>query len=166
MEGVRAYAFRGGLSLICLLAMGWAALPPGADPGWPLPDRIERAVTGAATWYSGMPPGSGPDWETAARDVPGGEPAKGARLMRDHGCGACHRIPGIRGARGRFGPALDRVAQGRGYVAGVVANRPGGLVRWIVEPTTLSPGTAMPDLGVTEDEARHMAAYLYAVGGR
>jgi cytochrome c len=36
------------------------------------------------------------------------------------------------------------------------------MVRWIVNPQQFSPQTAMPATGITEEEARDVAAYLYA----
>jgi cytochrome c1 len=35
------------------------------------------------------------------------------------------------------------------------------LIKWIRNPQQIEPGTAMPDLGVSEDEAGDIAAYLY-----
>jgi cytochrome c1 len=37
------------------------------------------------------------------------------------------------------------------------------LIRWIETPQAIEPGTAMPNLGVTEQRARDMAAYLYTL---
>jgi cytochrome c1 len=45
-------------------------------------------------------------------------------------------------------------------VGGVLPNSPDNMVRWIRKPQKVSPLTAMPDLGVTERDARDMAAYL------
>jgi len=45
-------------------------------------------------------------------------------------------------------------------LGGVLSNSPDNMVRWIREPQQASPLTAMPDLGVTERDARDMAAYL------
>jgi cytochrome c1 len=44
----------------------------------------------------------------------------------------------------------------------VVPNSAGNLEQWIMHPRSLSPKTAMPELGVTQAEARDMAAYLYS----
>ena len=79
--------------------------------------------------------------------------------MSRYGCAGCHTIPGVRGASGRVGPPLQRFA-GRVYVGGVLTNRPDHLVRWIVNPRAVSPRTAMPVTGISEAEARHVAAYL------
>jgi cytochrome c1 len=94
--------------------------------------------------------------------VPGGDPGRGEVAIRSYGCGACHVIPGIRGARGMVGPPLTGFAQ-RIYIAGEVTNTPEHLVTWIQVPQSIEPGTAMPNLGVTEQQARDIAAYLYTL---
>ena len=94
--------------------------------------------------------------------VAGGDPERGVAAIERYGCGGCHTIPGIRAARGTVGPPLTDYAA-RGYVAGVLPNWPRHLVRWIIDPPSISPQTAMPALGVGE-EARDIAAYLYTLG--
>jgi cytochrome c2 len=95
--------------------------------------------------------------------VAGGDPERGATAIAAYGCGGCHTISGIGGAEGTVGPPLTDYAM-RGYVAGVLPNWPRHLVRWIVNPPAISPQTAMPALGVTEQDARDIAAYLYTLG--
>jgi cytochrome c2 len=95
--------------------------------------------------------------------VPGGDPERGVVAIGAYGCGGCHAIPGIRGANGTVGPPLSDFAT-RGYVAGVRPNWPRHLVQWIIDPPAIAPETAMPRLGVSEQEARDMAAYLYTLG--
>lgn len=96
------------------------------------------------------------------RQVSGGTPELGRVAFQKYGCGGCHRIPGVPQADGRVAPPLTDFAD-RAYVAGVVPNEPDALVKWIVDPHEVNPGTAMPDLAVTEADARHMAAYLYTL---
>jgi cytochrome c2 len=91
--------------------------------------------------------------------VPGGDAARGHQLIQHYGCGSCHTIPGVKGAGGLVAPPLTHWAQ-RGYVAGILGNTPDNLVNWIQHPRQIVPGTDMPDLGVTEQEARSIAAYL------
>jgi cytochrome c len=93
--------------------------------------------------------------------VTDGDPRRAPALIEAYGCGTCHRIPGVNGALGRIGPPLTRFAD-RAYVAGVLANTPANLVHWIRNPQSVVPGNAMPDMGVTERDARDIAAYLYA----
>jgi cytochrome c2 len=84
----------------------------------------------------------------------------GQQLLLRYGCVACHRIPGLPDAQGQAGPPLERMAY-RSYIGGVLPNTQQNMVRWIMHPRDVSPGTAMPELGVSADEARDMAAYLY-----
>lgn len=93
--------------------------------------------------------------------VPGGEAARGRQEIQEYGCGGCHVIAGIPGATGLVGPNLSGL-KGRIYVGGALANTPDNLIRWIMDPQEVATGTAMPDLGVTEQEARDIAAFLYA----
>jgi cytochrome c2 len=95
----------------------------------------------------------------AAR-LTGGNPSRGPAAIRRFGCGSCHVIPGVPGAAGQVGPPLAGVG-GRAYIAGVLTNTADHMVRWIVNPRAVDSLTAMPTLGVTEGEARDIAAYLY-----
>lgn len=94
--------------------------------------------------------------------IPGADPERGRELVVAYGCGACHVIPGIPGAAGAVGPPLTDFAD-RGFIAGSLRNEPAALVRWIRFPQEVEPGTVMPDLGVGEPQARHIAAYLYTL---
>jgi len=91
-----------------------------------------------------------------------GDPNKGKDLILAVGCGACHIVPGIVGANGTVGPPLDHMAR-RQYVAGVLRNTPENLVHWIQHPQQVVPGNAMPEMGISEEEAKQMAAYLYTL---
>jgi mono/diheme cytochrome c family protein len=84
---------------------------------------------------------------------------RGRIALQQYACVACHRIPGITGAEAHVGPPLAGIAS-RTIVGGVLPNSPDSMLRWIREPHKVSPLTAMPDLGVTERDARDMAAYL------
>ena len=75
------------------------------------------------------------------------------------GCSFCHTIPGVRGADGTVGPPLTQFGR-RVYIAGSLVNNQENLVYWIQEPDEVEPGTAMPDLGVSEEDALNMSAYL------
>lgn len=91
----------------------------------------------------------------------GGNPRAGQQLVARYGCAACHEIKGIAHADSQVGPSLTKIRDS-GYVGGVLPNSAANLVRWIMHPRTYSPKTAMPELGVSESEARDMAAYLYS----
>jgi cytochrome c len=89
-----------------------------------------------------------------------GNAENGKLLLRQYGCGACHRIPGVAAADGNVGPPLAGVAR-RVYLGGVLPNTPQNMVRWIRGPQKVDPLTVMPDLQVGEAHARDMVAYLY-----
>jgi len=88
-----------------------------------------------------------------------GDPVRGRHVMQQHGCIACHEIPGIVGASAPVGPPLDRMAM-HSFIGGVLENTPQNMVRWLRAPEQFVPDGAMPNLGVPERDARDMAAYL------
>ena len=98
-----------------------------------------------------------------AAAMTGGDPARGPDLMRKYGCQSCHTIPGVVGADGLVGPPLAGIAS-RSYIARRAAQRAG-------QHAALDPRirrrvdslTAMPNVGVTPSDARHIAAYLYTL---
>jgi cytochrome c1 len=99
--------------------------------------------------------------ETRPR-VDGGDPARGKAAIERYACTACHVIPGVPGYGSNVGPPLRKMAL-RGYIGGVLPNRPDDMVRWLRDPPAIDPRTAMPNLGITEAEAKDMAAYLYTL---
>ena len=98
----------------------------------------------------------------AGRIVRGGSPSLGADAIRRYGCGSCHTIPGIRTARGLVGPPLTHWSK-RSFIAGELSNTPDNLVRWLVDPKAVEPGTDMPRLGLSTQTARNVAAYLEGI---
>lgn len=94
--------------------------------------------------------------------IAGADAGRGHAALQRYGCGTCHVIPGIRGAEGLVGPPLDAFGN-RSLIAGQLPNRPAVLVRWIVDAPALIPETGMPDIGVSEADAKDMAAYLYTL---
>ena len=113
------------------------------------------------------------EWEASVPAAPDGEPPAGAvavsgtagdaeagkRAINQYLCATCHRIPGIVGAAKHVGPPLDGIAT-RKYIAGVLPNTPENMIRWLRHPRRIDPLSAMPDLNVTDKDARDMAAYL------
>ncbi|MFT0624092.1 c-type cytochrome [Ectopseudomonas guguanensis] len=89
-----------------------------------------------------------------------GNPERGRELTHAYGCGSCHRIPHVPGANGRVGPSLEQIAR-RGYIAGLLPNYEEQMVRWLQRPQAVDPHTAMPDVGLSADEARDIAAFLH-----
>jgi len=84
---------------------------------------------------------------------------KGRALFVSKGCVACHTVEGVPGATGKVGPELTTIAS-RPQIAGVVENTPDNLKRWLKNPPGLKPGTAMPNLGLTDEEVDNLVAFL------
>lgn len=100
---------------------------------------------------------------SGTRDTPGAlaaaDPQRGRQLMAHYQCGRCHVATEVPAAAGRIGPPLDGFGQ-RSYIAGELPNTPDNLVRWLRDPQAAVPGAAMPRMGLSEADARDVAAYL------
>jgi cytochrome c2 len=96
------------------------------------------------------------------RVASGGNARDGRGVIQSAGCGACHTIPGIHAAHGELGPPLNSFSR-RTMIAGELPNTPDNLVRWIENPPSVESGTAMPNLGLDDQQARDAAAYLYTL---
>jgi len=115
---------------------------------------LAMSVTAALFWQQHRS-------ESVGRTMTGGDPARAPAVIRRYGCGGCHTIPGIPGGDGQVGGPLADIIH-RVYVGGVVTNSPENLVQWIVSPQAFSPRSAMPTTGISQAEARDVAAYLYS----
>ncbi len=94
-----------------------------------------------------------------ASETTGGIPEHGKKAIGKHGCAACHTIDGI-SSEAMVGPPLTRMAA-RSYLAGNMQNNAANLIRFIQHPRAVHNDTAMPEIGLTDQEARDIAAYLY-----
>src|SRR5579859_839272 len=89
--------FRGVCNMLC-----------GAGHSGMLFRVTTQATADFQTWLQQQQSGTA----APAAPVPsgGGDPAVGAQLIQQKGCGTCHTIPGIPGANGAVGPNLAGVA--------------------------------------------------------
>lgn len=90
---------------------------------------------------------------------------RGLEVIRATGCGACHRVPGLSWPQGRLGPPLAGFAEST-LIAGELPNRPDILARYVRAAPSLIPGSTMPAIPMTEEDARNVAAYLYTLRRR
>ncbi|MGZ2410661.1 cytochrome c2 [Sphingomonas sp. F9_3S_D5_B_2] len=97
---------------------------------------------------------------THAAAITHGDPWRGEAMFIQYGCGSCHALKNVRNATGTVGPPLDGVAL-RVIIGGHLTNTPTNMQKWIRDPQQVSPGTAMPDLNVGEQDARDITAFLY-----
>ena len=97
-----------------------------------------------------------------AAELTGGNPLAGRQDIRDKGCISCHTVSSVPGARGLVGPTLDGVAD-RSVIAGELPNTPENMVSWIQHPHRVQPKTVMPEMNLSEQDSRNIAAYLYTL---
>lgn len=93
----------------------------------------------------------------AARMAP--DAPRGLRTLRQYGCQGCHMIPDVTGPVVHVGPTLHEFAK-RPLIASALPNTRDNVVRWLMDPRSVRPRTLMPDLGVTEQHALDIHAYL------
>lgn len=91
--------------------------------------------------------------------------ARGRQLVSDKGCVACHAFPDVPWPRGRLGPSLEDFGR-QHLIAGRLPNQPGVLMHFVRNAPALLPGTAMPAIPMTDQEARDVTAYLVQLGPR
>ncbi len=115
------------------------------------------ALVQVSTWL--LLAACGADIESRQEPQTSGDARRGRAALERHDCDVCHVIPGVRGTAGRVGPSLKDFAH-RPHLAGKFATGEGQVIRWILDPPAMAPRTAMPAVGVSEAEARDMAAYL------
>ena len=118
-------------------------------------------VSAACAPSSSSPSAPAPASKPAAPTPNPTAAAEGADLIQQKGCPGCHTIPGIPGATGTVGPNLGGVASRPTIAGGAVQNNGADdIKRWILDPPAVKPGTQMPNLGLTDDEATKIATYL------
>jgi cytochrome c2 len=118
---------------------------------------LRRTVAATALALAGMAalcPGAGAQ--------PREDLGRGRTLLVEFRCGTCHAIPGVPGAHAQVAQPLTAWSR-RSYIAGRLANRPEVLARWIAAPQSLVPGTMMPRMGASPEQAQAMAAYLFSL---
>jgi cytochrome c2 len=96
------------------------------------------------------------------RATPDGDVREGRLTIQRAACGSCHIVPGVPNADGLAGPPLKHFAN-RTIIAGLLPNTPDNLVHWLRYPQSVAPGSVMPDVGLSEKQARDVAAYLRAL---
>jgi cytochrome c oxidase subunit II len=137
-----------------------AAPAPAAAPAG---DSLKTASAGGKVRAPRAAPAA-PQKDTVSADAApqGPEYAKGEKLFMTKGCMGCHSLQAVKAPKGLIGPNLANVGARSHIAAGWLKNTDENLERWIREPQTVKKGVLMPNLGVTEEEARALRAYLRA----
>jgi mono/diheme cytochrome c family protein len=102
---------------------------------------------------------SAPMPQRAVEPAHGPSAERGKTALSQYACASCHEIPGVVGAKNPVGPPLGGIAR-RTYLGGVLPNTAQNMQRWIRSPQSVDTASAMPDLGVSERDARDIAAFL------
>jgi mono/diheme cytochrome c family protein len=87
---------------------------------------------------------------------------RGRVVIEQAGCAACHEVPGVTWPKGRWGPSLAGFND-NGLIAGAVPNTAENLAAFLRNAPAVKPGSTMPPIPITPDEARAAAAYLYGI---
>ena len=98
---------------------------------------------------------------TPAPNVPG-NPTTGRQLFVSAGCAGCHTLNNLPGATGVAGPNLTNVVLRPTLAGETIPLTPDTLTHFLLDPSAVKPGSAMPSVGLTEPEARDLAAFLYS----
>jgi cytochrome c oxidase subunit II len=85
--------------------------------------------------------------------------SEGQQIFEQTACMSCHTISGTP-AIGTYGPDLTHLMSRQTIAAGAAANTPANLAAWIYNPATFKPGSRMPSMGLSSDQANAVAAYL------
>ncbi|HEU5321074.1 MAG TPA: c-type cytochrome, partial [Methylomirabilota bacterium] len=93
---------------------------------------------------------------------PDGSPAAaGLAVYRLAACVGCHTVRGVSG--GGLGPDLTHFASRKTLAGGMLPNTPESLARWLKSPTTVKPGSLMPDQKLSDTEVAALVAYLQSL---
>ncbi|HEV2392569.1 MAG TPA: cytochrome c oxidase subunit II [Verrucomicrobiae bacterium] len=110
-----------------------------------------------------QPPGAFEQWQQEQlRPLPtpaSGPGAQGEKLFSTLTCANCHSV-GQAAARPSIAPDLTHLAGRQTLAGGVLENTPANLVRWLRSPQAIKPGSLMPNLQLTQQQAAELAAYL------
>ena len=87
--------------------------------------------------------------------------AHGKELLSQRGCVSCHQVTGAGLASPpKNDPALRTLGLAPDLRFARERSEPGTLVRWLLDPAKLKHDAAMPNLGLSDADARDLAAFL------
>ncbi|MGE5091997.1 MAG: cytochrome c oxidase subunit II [Bacillota bacterium] len=125
-------------------------------------DTAKRAGAPAVTTtaLAAQTPAPGPQVAAEA------DTTAGSKLFATKGCTGCHSLNAVKFSKGLIGPNLANVGARRYIAAGTLLNTDANLAHWIQHPSTVKHGVLMPELGLSEADARTLAAYLRTHTGK
>ena len=90
----------------------------------------------------------------------------GSKLFAAKGCIGCHSLNAVKFSKALIGPNLANIGARRYIAAGTLPNTEDNLAHWIQHPWSVKHGVLMPELGLSETDARTLAAYLRTHTGK
>ena len=87
---------------------------------------------------------------------------RGYQLVSSGACVGCHAIKGT-SLNAHVGPDLTRFGSRTTLGAGMYPNDEAHLIRWLKNPQEAKPGNKMPNLGLSDEDAAAIAAYLLSL---
>jgi len=107
-------------------------------------------------------------WETwvKAQQAPPVEPTdplaqQGKQVFSSSACVGCHTIKGV--SAGQIGPDLTHFGSRKIFAGGIMAVTPENVAKWVEKPEHMKPGSRMPDLGMSGEHGKALAAYLLSL---
>lgn len=136
------------------------------DEIWDVIAFVRASVSMTAAQYAAMAASLPPHRHAAkapsqapAMRAGTGDAEAGRQAAQRYLCATCHVIPGMVSADRHVGPPLVGIGR-RAYIGGVLANTPDNMVRWLKDPRQVDPLSTMPALGLGDEDARDIAAFL------
>jgi len=86
---------------------------------------------------------------------------QGKDLFTKSTCVGCHSIAGV--SAGHIGPDLTHFASRGTFAGSLMKSTPDNVAKWIENPQQMKPGALMPNLGITSEQSKAMAAYLLSL---
>ena len=153
LEADKAGLYRGQCAELCLGAHAYMRFRVIASDEAEFKNWTALFKQGAATQVQAQPA----DQQLAA----------GQGLFKTKGCANCHAVQGY--AYGEKAPNLTNFGIRTSLAAGVLANTPENLARWLRNPQAVKPGNYMPTLWAADDPKRDeeiaaLVAYLESLG--
>lgn len=147
-----------GRTLIRLVTVGLLAALGLFGAGCGSPGSTESQVVASLA----RPPTERPLRPLVPAPDVAGDPAEGRRLFVTTGCAGCHTARGVPAATGVAGPNLTNVVLRPTLAGQTIPMAPDTLTRFLLAPGTVKPGTTMPDVGLTPEQAQSLTAFLYS----
>jgi cytochrome c oxidase subunit II len=86
---------------------------------------------------------------------------QGKTIFGQSTCVGCHTITGV--SAGHIGPDLTHFASRKRFAGSLMESTPDNIAKWVENPDHMKPGALMPNLGMTGEQSKALAAYLLSL---